>query len=135
MLKQRLWGKLFWIYEYRSRFQWPYGLGYVQSSTARILGSWIRIPLQARLCSFFFVLSRVGGGLATGWYPVQGVLSSVQKQIHKIQKSNSESKRAREPNPNLQDFKQQISTFWRSGISASQNRERSIMTRSSQLDT
>jgi hypothetical protein len=50
---------------------------------------------------FYVVLSCVGRDLATGCSPVQGVLPNVQKLIHKFQKSNSESEKARRPNPNL----------------------------------
>jgi hypothetical protein len=50
---------------------------------------------------FCVVLSCVGTDSATGRHPVQGVLPNVQKYIHKFQKSNSESEKARETNPNL----------------------------------
>jgi hypothetical protein len=50
------------------------------SSSARTLGSWVQIPLQAwmsvRAYSVCVVLC-VGGGLDTGWSPVQGVLPTV----------------------------------------------------------
>jgi hypothetical protein len=52
--------------------------------------------------AFVYVeLSCVGSGLATGWSPIQGVLPTVQKYIPKFKKSNSESQKARGPNPNL----------------------------------
>jgi hypothetical protein len=50
------------------------------SSLARTLGSWVRIPLNARMsvCVYsLFVFSCVGSDLATGWSPVQGVLLTV----------------------------------------------------------
>jgi hypothetical protein len=43
----------------------------------------------------------IDSGLATGRSPIQGVLPDVQKQIHKFQKSNSESEQARGPNLKL----------------------------------
>jgi hypothetical protein len=50
---------------------------------------------------FYIVLTCVGSYLETGRSPFQGFLSNVQKQIHKFQKSNSESEKARGPTPNL----------------------------------
>jgi hypothetical protein len=35
--------------------QWPRGLRYVQSSTVRTLGSWVRIPLEAWMCVHVFL--------------------------------------------------------------------------------
>jgi hypothetical protein len=51
-------------------------------SSARTLGSWVRIPLEAwiSLCvCCVFVLSCVGSGLATGSSPVQGVVPTACK--------------------------------------------------------
>jgi hypothetical protein len=56
------------------------------SSLARTLGSWVRIPLKARMfgvcvcmCLFFVrVVLCLGRGLATRWSLVQGVLPSVK---------------------------------------------------------
>jgi hypothetical protein len=59
------------------RSRWARVLRHEPSSPARILGSWVRIPLEAWMSvrvHSVFVLSSVGSGLATGWYPVQGVL-------------------------------------------------------------
>jgi hypothetical protein len=53
---------------------------------------------------FWVVLSCASSGLATGRSPVRGVLPTVQKYIHKFEKSNSESEEARAPNPNLLHF-------------------------------
>jgi hypothetical protein len=49
------------------------------SSLPRTLGSWDRIPLKAwmSMCIYsVFVLSCISSDLATGWSPVQGVLST-----------------------------------------------------------
>jgi hypothetical protein len=46
----------------------------------------------------------LSSGLETGWFPIQRVLPNIQKQIHKFQKSNSESGKARGLNPNLLYF-------------------------------
>jgi hypothetical protein len=60
--------------------------------TTRTLGSWIRTPLEAFMSAFFcVVLSCVGRELVTGRSPFQGVLIKCPKQVHKFQKSNSES--------------------------------------------
>jgi hypothetical protein len=64
-----------------SRSQWPSGLKHVLSWAARTLGSWVRIPLEARICVRVFlccVVVCVGRGLALGRYPFQGVLPTVQ---------------------------------------------------------
>jgi hypothetical protein len=53
--------------------QWPRGLRHELSSLARMLGSWVRIPLKA----WMFVCVCIGSGLATGWSPIQGVLPTV----------------------------------------------------------
>jgi hypothetical protein len=55
---------------------WPRGLGHELSSLARTLGSWVRIPLKAWMSVYAFILC-VGSGLATGWFPVQGVIPCV----------------------------------------------------------
>jgi len=58
--------------------------------------------MHGYVSTFFSVLlSCVGSGIAVGRSPIQGILPNVQKQIHKFQKSNSESEQARGPNPNL----------------------------------
>jgi hypothetical protein len=62
------------------RSQWQRGLRHELSSLARILGSWVRIPLKAwmSVCVYsVFVLPCIGSGLATGWSLVQGVLPTV----------------------------------------------------------
>jgi hypothetical protein len=62
------------------RSQCPRGLKHDLSSLARSLGSWVRIPLNAwmTVCVYsVFMLSCVGSDLATGWSPVQGILSSI----------------------------------------------------------
>jgi hypothetical protein len=59
------------------------------SSPAWTLGSWVRTPLEA----WIFVLSCVGGGLATGWSLVQGVLPFVYKC--KITEPHKEEAKAR----------------------------------------
>jgi hypothetical protein len=51
-----------------SRSQWPRGLKHEISSPARMLGSWVRIPLKAWMfvgISSVYLLSCVGSGLAT----------------------------------------------------------------------
>jgi hypothetical protein len=56
------------------------GLRHELSSFARMLGSWVRIPLKAWMsvhCVRLFCVSMVlctGSGLATDWYLIQGVL-------------------------------------------------------------
>jgi hypothetical protein len=51
------------------RSQWPRSLRHVLSSTARTLGSWVRLPLEAWMSAFFcVVLLCVGRGVASGWY-------------------------------------------------------------------
>jgi hypothetical protein len=37
------------------RSQWSHGLRHVLSSTARTLGSWVRIPLEAWMCVRVFL--------------------------------------------------------------------------------
>jgi hypothetical protein len=51
------------------------------SSSVRTFGSWVRIPLEARLCAFFCVrvIFYVGSSLTTGCSSVQGVLPTVFK--------------------------------------------------------
>jgi hypothetical protein len=59
----------------------PSGLKHVLHFAAGTLGSWVRIPLEARLCVRVFlccVVLRVGRGLASGRSPVQGILPTVQ---------------------------------------------------------
>jgi hypothetical protein len=58
------------------RSQWPRGLSNELSSLARTLESWIRIPLKAWVYAFILCLC-IGSCLATGWSPVQEVLSTV----------------------------------------------------------
>jgi hypothetical protein len=58
---------------YICRSQWQCGLRHELSSLARMLGSWVRIPLDAWMSVCVFILC-VGSGLATGWFLVQGVL-------------------------------------------------------------
>jgi hypothetical protein len=51
------------------RSQWPRGLMHEMSSTARTLGSWVRIPLEAQMPLWaysVFVLSCVRNSLVTG---------------------------------------------------------------------
>jgi hypothetical protein len=52
------------------RSQCPRGLSHELSSLARILGSWVRIPLEAWISVhafiLFYVVLCVGNGLATG---------------------------------------------------------------------
>jgi hypothetical protein len=62
------------IYTWRS--QWPRRLRHELSSPARTLGSWVRIPLNTWMFVCLFYVC-VGSGLATGWFPIQGVLASV----------------------------------------------------------
>jgi hypothetical protein len=52
-----------------SRPQWPRGLRHELSSLARILGSWVRMPLKSWTCvcvDSVSVVLRIGRGLATG---------------------------------------------------------------------
>jgi hypothetical protein len=68
-----------------SRSQWLRGLMHEMhdfASPARILGSWVRISLEAWMfvyVYFVFMLSCVGSGLATAWSLVLGVLPTVYK--------------------------------------------------------
>jgi hypothetical protein len=61
------------------RSQWSRGLKHELSSPARTLGSWVLIPLKARVsvCVYSVFVSSIGSGLATGWSPVQGVVPTV----------------------------------------------------------
>jgi hypothetical protein len=83
------------------RSQWSRDLRNLRSSTARTPGSWVRIPVEAWSVSAFFCVTLSCRSLKTGRSPVKGVLSNVQKHIHKFQKSNSVWEQARGPNPNL----------------------------------
>jgi hypothetical protein len=74
------------------RSQWPRGLRHEMSSPARTLQSWVWIPLKASICisvSSVFVLPRVGSGLASGWYPDQGVLPTVYDYETEVKRSVS----------------------------------------------
>jgi hypothetical protein len=56
------------------------------------LGSWVRIPLEARMpmCVYSVcIVLCVGSSLATGWSPFQGVLPTVYgiKKLKKRQRS------------------------------------------------
>jgi hypothetical protein len=69
-------------------------------SHARALGSWVRVPLQAWMSVYecnVLVLSCVGSGFASGYFPVQGILATVHK-IHNFI-INSEWEQTRETNP------------------------------------
>jgi hypothetical protein len=62
------------------RSQWPRGLRHELFSPTRNMGSWLRTPLEAWMFVYVdsvLVLSCGGSGLATGWSPVEGVLSTV----------------------------------------------------------
>jgi len=57
------------------RTQWPWYLRGVWSWTARTLGPWVRIPQEAWVSAFFWVvLSSVVRGHARGRFPTQGFL-------------------------------------------------------------
>jgi hypothetical protein len=90
--------------------EWPCGLRREMSSLAQTLGSWIRIPLKARIyiCVYpVFVLSCVGSGLTTGWSPVQCVLPTVYR-IHNstlILMGNSPESLTRQDRRRCEDFK------------------------------
>jgi hypothetical protein len=71
-----LWGFIFMKLKHDHKIhggsQWLHGLGHEMSSPARMLGSWVRIPLKAWMfvCIYsVFVLSCLGSGLATGLSP------------------------------------------------------------------
>jgi hypothetical protein len=56
------------IYSY-SRSRWPRSVRYVLFSPAQTLGSWVRIPLEARMCVQLFCVCGVlfaDSALATG---------------------------------------------------------------------
>jgi hypothetical protein len=76
------------------RSQWPRCLRRQLCSLARLMESWIRIPLKIWmpvLCAFILcVVLCVGRGLTTGWSSVQGVLLN----MYRIQKLK------RRPRPN-----------------------------------
>jgi hypothetical protein len=57
----------------------PRGLRQEMSSPARKLRSWVRIPLKACIfvCVYCVCVVLCSSGLAPGWSPVQGVLSTV----------------------------------------------------------
>jgi hypothetical protein len=59
------------------RSQKPRGLRYILSSTARKLGSRVRILLGVWMC-VRVLLTCVGRGFESGWSPVQGALSNIQ---------------------------------------------------------
>jgi hypothetical protein len=57
-------------------FLWPLVPRYELSSPSRMLGSWVLIPLETRMCVHLFciyVIPSVVGGFATGRFRVQGV--------------------------------------------------------------
>jgi hypothetical protein len=63
-----------------SRSQWPRGLRNELFSPTRTLRSWVRIPLEACMPVCVYSVCAVlcaGNGLATGWFPDQGVLPTV----------------------------------------------------------
>jgi hypothetical protein len=81
-----------------TRFPWvkvPRGIRYEQSSSARTLGSWVRIPLEAWLYvyiySVFVLFFCVDSGLATGWFLVQWVLPTVYR-IKKVKSGQGPTK-------------------------------------------
>jgi hypothetical protein len=83
----------------KCRPQWPRGLQHELFSPARTQGSWVRIPLETwmSVCIYsVFALSCVGSGLATGWSPVQGALTTVYR-ITKPKKAAEAKQRAVEP--------------------------------------
>jgi hypothetical protein len=66
--------------QFLCRSQWTHGVRHELSSSARTLGSWVRIPLEAwvSVCVYSVcVVLYVGRGSATGWSPIQGVLPTV----------------------------------------------------------
>jgi hypothetical protein len=79
--------------------QWPRRLRHDIHSFAQMLGSWVRIPLNARMSVRLFcvyVVLCVGSGLATGWSLAQGVLPTVYR-IKKLKKRPRSNKRTIEP--------------------------------------
>jgi hypothetical protein len=60
---------------FHCRSQWPHGVRHEPCSSARTLGSWVRIPLETGMS--VCVILCVGSGLAAGWSPVQRVLQTV----------------------------------------------------------
>jgi hypothetical protein len=61
------------------------------SALARTQESWVRIPLKTWMPLYAFIL-RVGRGLATGWSPLQGVVTSVLRKDYE----NEEEARAQQ---------------------------------------
>jgi hypothetical protein len=64
------------------QLHWPRGLRHEPFWTARTVGTWIRIPLEAwmSVCVYsVYVVLCVGSGLATGWSLVQGLLPTVYR--------------------------------------------------------
>jgi hypothetical protein len=79
--------------------KWLLDSRYEMFSRAETMGLWARIPLKAWMSVCIYsvcVVLCVGSGLATGWSPGQGVLSSVCK-IHISWFINSECVQATEP--------------------------------------
>jgi hypothetical protein len=60
-----------------SRSQWPRNLRHELSSSARTLGTWVRIPLKAWMSGCVYSVFVLGSGLSRGLIPIQGVLATV----------------------------------------------------------
>jgi hypothetical protein len=71
-----------------SRSQWPRGLRHELSSSVWTLGLCVRVPHEAWIVRLFCVcvVLCVGCGLAMGWSPVQGVLTTTYR-ITKTEKA------------------------------------------------
>jgi hypothetical protein len=79
-----------------SRSQWPRDIRHEMFSSARTLGTWVRIPLKGMgICLLLFcvcVVLCVGSSLALGWSPVQRVLPTVYR-IKKLKKRPGSNKK------------------------------------------
>jgi hypothetical protein len=71
------------------------GLRHELSSLARILGSWVRIPLKSWMSVCVCVVLCVGSGLVTSWSLVQGVLPSVWKWLRNWRRGQGPTKGCR----------------------------------------
>jgi hypothetical protein len=58
----------------RRRPQWQRGLKHELSSLARLLGLWVRIPLEAWMSVCVYSVFVLGSGLTTGWSLIIGVI-------------------------------------------------------------
>jgi hypothetical protein len=89
--------------------QWPRGLRHELFLTAQTLGSWIRIPLETWMFVHVysvFVFPCVSSRLATGWSPVQGVLSTIYNRVFQPLSNHGTPNKAIKLSRNTINFKE-----------------------------